>query len=850
MGDKKRNIKGSGGLWEMKEEYSPKQIEPKWQNYWREQNFHRTGGDEGKQKYYVLEMFPYPSGKLHMGHMRVYSIGDVLARFLRMRGYNVLHPMGWDAFGLPAENAAIEHGVDPGQWTNSNIAAMKEQQDALALSYDWEREVTTCHPDYYRWNQWLFLLFFKNGLAYKRKAPVNWCPSCQTVLANEQVENGACWRCSSAVAPRELEQWFLKITDYAQRLLDDLKLLEGWPQRVRVMQENWIGRSEGTDIVFTVQETGDELTVFTTRPDTLFGVTYMVLAPEHPLVGKLLEGNPRAAEIRRIVQEMSRESEIDRTAADTEKVGVLTGGHAVNPVNGEAVPILVGNYVLMSYGTGAVMGVPAHDQRDFLFAKEYDLPIRLVINSLQTNLQATPLAEAYEEPGVLVNSDQFDGLPSEEAIKAVTDWLASNGKGNHRVRYRLRDWLISRQRYWGTPIPIINCAACGPVPVQESELPVLLPGGISLCDNQQSPLADNAAFLQATCPKCGGEARRETDTMDTFFCSSWYYVRYTDPQQDKLPFSKESADYWLPVDQYIGGIEHAVLHLLYSRFFTKFLYDQGLSSAQEPFQRLLAQGMVYKDGAKMSKSKGNVVTPDEIIARYGADTGRLFILFAAPPEKDLDWNDQGVEGSYRFLRRVWRLFQQHRDIFTPVTETVSSTPALGKKEETLRRACHASLKRVTVDIEERFNFNTAISAIMEFVNALYIYMNECNGDEKKSYRPFLREIMETVVIILAPFAPHITEELWQSCGYTTSVHRQAWPAYNPNYLLVDEVEVVVQVNGKVRGRMLVPTAAGEDELLEAARGHEKVQPFLDGKKIKKIIAVPGKLVNIVAADGN
>ena len=850
MGDKKRNIKGSGGLWEMKEEYSPKQIEPKWQNYWREQNFHRTGGDEGKQKYYVLEMFPYPSGKLHMGHMRVYSIGDVLARFLRMRGYNVLHPMGWDAFGLPAENAAIEHGVDPGQWTNSNIAAMKEQQDALALSYDWEREVTTCHPDYYRWNQWLFLLFFKNGLAYKRKAPVNWCPSCQTVLANEQVENGACWRCSSAVAPRELEQWFLKITDYAQRLLDDLKLLEGWPQRVRVMQENWIGRSEGTDIVFTVQETGDELTVFTTRPDTLFGVTYMVLAPEHPLVGKLLEGNPRAAEIRRIVQEMSRESEIDRTAADTEKVGVLTGGHAVNPVNGEAVPILVGNYVLMSYGTGAVMGVPAHDQRDFLFAKEYDLPIRLVINSLQTNLQATPLAEAYEEPGVLVNSDQFDGLPSEEAIKAVTDWLASNGKGNHRVRYRLRDWLISRQRYWGTPIPIINCAACGPVPVQESELPVLLPGGISLCDNQQSPLADNAAFLQATCPKCGGEARRETDTMDTFFCSSWYYVRYTDPQQDKLPFSKESADYWLPVDQYIGGIEHAVLHLLYSRFFTKFLYDQGLSSAQEPFQRLLAQGMVYKDGAKMSKSKGNVVTPDEIIARYGADTGRLFILFAAPPEKDLDWNDQGVEGSYRFLRRVWRLFQQHRDIFTPVTETVSSTPALGKKEETLRRACHASLKRVTVDIEERFNFNTAISAIMEFVNALYIYMNECNGDEKKSYRPFLREIMETVVIILAPFAPHITEELWQSCGYTTSVHRQAWPAYNPNYLLVDEVEVVVQVNGKVRGRMLVPTAAGEDELLEAARGHEKVQPFLDGKKIKKIIAVPGKLVNIVAVDGN
>ena len=833
-------------------EYSPKQIEPKWQKYWREQSFHRTGEDEGKQKYYVLEMFPYPSGKLHMGHMRVYSIGDVLARFLRMRGFNVLHPMGWDAFGLPAENAAIEHGVDPGQWTASNIAAMKEQQDALALSYDWEREVTTCQPEYYRWNQWLFLLFFKNGLAYKRKAPVNWCPSCQTVLANEQVENGACWRCSSAVAPRELEQWFLKITDYAQRLLDDLKLLEGWPQRVRVMQENWIGRSEGTDIVFTVQETGEELTVFTTRPDTLFGVTYMVLAPEHPLVAKLLEANPRAAEIRKSVQAMSRESEIDRTAADTAKVGVFTGGHAVNPVNGEAVPILVGNYVLMSYGTGAVMGVPAHDQRDFLFAKEYKLPIRLVINSLQVDLQAAPLSEAYEEPGVLVNSGQFDGLPSEAAIQAVTDWLAAHGKGARRVRYRLRDWLISRQRYWGTPIPIINCAACGPVPVPDSELPVLLPEGISLSGKQQSPLAENTAFLQASCPKCGGEAQRETDTMDTFFCSSWYYVRYTDPQQDKLPFNKESADYWLPVDQYIGGIEHAVLHLLYSRFFTKFLYDQGMLSVKEPFQRLLAQGMVYKDGAKMSKSKGNVVTPDEIIARYGADTGRLFILFAAPPEKDLDWNDQGVEGSYRFLRRVWRLFQQHQDIFTPTAGTAGYAaanvkermPVLGKKEETLRRACHASLKRVTVDIEKRFNFNTAISAIMEFINALYNYLNECDGEAKNSYRPFLRETMETVVMILAPFAPHISEELWQNCGYTTSVHRQAWPAYNPHYLQVDEVEVVVQVNGKVRARMLVPTDAGEEELLEAARGHEKVQPFLDGKEIRTIIAVPGKLVNI------
>lgn len=825
-------------------EYNPKELEPRWQDYWREQNFHRTNRDENKEKYYVLEMFPYPSGKLHMGHMRVYSIGDVLARFLRMRGYNVLHPMGWDAFGLPAENAAIEHGVDPGQWTAENIAAMKQQQDALGLSYDWEREVTTCQPDYYRWNQWLFLLFYKNGLAYKKKAPVNWCPSCQTVLANEQVVSGECWRCSSEVTPRELEQWFLKITDYAQRLLDDLKLLEGWPQRVRTMQENWIGRSEGTDIVFTVQETGDELTVFTTRPDTLFGVTYMVLAPEHPLLNKLLYGNPREGEILKQVQAMCRESEINRTAADAEKVGVFTGAHAVNPANGEAIPILVGNYVLMSYGTGAVMGVPAHDQRDFLFAREYNLPIRLVINSPETDLQAAPLKQAYEEPGVLVNSEQFDGLPSDEGIKAITDWLIAKGKGGYRVRYRLRDWLISRQRYWGTPIPLINCEACGPVPVPEEDLPVLLPRGVSFTGKQQSPLADHQEFLKVSCPHCGGKARRETDTMDTFFCSSWYYVRYADPKQDRLPFDREEADYWLPVDQYIGGIEHAVLHLLYSRFFTKFLYDQGMLNVEEPFQRLLAQGMVYKDGAKMSKSKGNVVTPDEIIDRYGADTGRLFILFAAPPEKDLDWSDQGVEGSYRFLRRVWRLFQQHRDLFPPAEEA-GLMPPLGKEEEALRRICHATVKKVTVDIGERFNFNTAISAIMELVNGLSNYLNAAAAGQKDKYRSLLREAMETLLMILAPFAPHICEELWRECGHHTSVHRQGWPAYDPRYLEVEEVEVVIQVNGKVRGRILVPASISEEELLEAACGQEKIQPFLANKTIKKSIAVPGKLVNIV-----
>lgn len=829
-------------------EYNPKELEPRWQDYWRKHNFHRTDKDESKEKYYVLEMFPYPSGKLHMGHMRVYSIGDVLARFLRMRGYNVLHPMGWDAFGLPAENAAIEQGADPGQWTASNIAAMKEQQKALGLSYDWEREVTTCHPDYYRWNQWLFLLFYKHGLAYKKKAPVNWCPSCMTVLANEQVVNGECWRCSSEVAPRELEQWFLKITAYAQRLLDDLKLLEGWPQRVRTMQENWIGRSEGTDIVFTVQETGDELTVFTTRPDTLFGVTYMVLAPEHPLLNKLLCDNPREEEILRQVQAMCRESEIERTAADAKKVGIFTGAHAVNPANGEAIPILVGNYVLMNYGTGAVMGVPAHDQRDFLLAREYNLPVRVVINAPHTDLPAGSLEEAYEDAGVLVNSGQFNGLPSDEGVKAITDWLISKGRGAYRVRYRLRDWLISRQRYWGTPIPIINCSACGPVPVPEKDLPVVLPTGVSFTAKQQSPLADHKEFLAVDCPHCGGKARRETDTMDTFFCSSWYYARYADPKQDRLPFSREAADYWLPVDQYIGGIEHAVLHLLYSRFFTKFLFDRGLLNVQEPFQRLLAQGMVYKDGAKMSKSKGNVVAPDEIIDRYGADTGRLFILFAAPPEKDLDWSDQGVEGSYRFLRRVWRLYQQHRELFQPAGDTGKEglMPSLGKAEEELRRACHATLKKVTLDIEERFNFNTAISSIMELVNSLSNYLNQSTATQKEQF-PLLREVMETLLTILAPFAPHICEELWRDSGHNTSVHVQPWPLYDPRYLQVEEVEVVIQINGKVRGRILVPASITEEELLEAARSHEKIQPFLDGREVRKIIAVPGKLVNIVVS---
>ncbi|HHT46275.1 MAG TPA: leucine--tRNA ligase [Firmicutes bacterium] len=827
------------------EDYNAKELETKWQAYWAKNNFFRSEMDKEREKYYVLEMFPYPSGKLHMGHMRVYSIGDVLARFLKMRGFNVLHPMGWDAFGLPAENAAIQRGVDPSEWTASNIAAMKEQQNALGLSYDWEREVTTCSPEYYRWNQWLFLLFYKNGLVYKKKATVNWCPSCNTVLANEQVVDGGCWRCGSEVALKELEQWFLKITDYADRLLDDLKLLKGWPDRVKIMQENWIGRSTGTDIVFTVKETGDELRVFTTRPDTLFGVTYMVLAPEHPLLDKLIAGTPQEEEVREFIRQMRRESEITRTSAETEKVGLFTGAHAINPATGEAVPILVGNYVLMSYGTGAVMGVPAHDQRDFLFAQKYNLDIRVVVNSPDKDLTASPLTEAYEGSGVLVNSGKFDGIPNEDAIKAITDWLSEQGKGSYQVRYRLRDWLISRQRYWGTPIPIVYCDNCGPVAVPEEDLPVTLPTGLNIA-GRRSPLVDNADFLHTQCPQCGGGARRETDTMDTFFCSSWYFMRYADPKQDKAPFSKEKVDYWLPVDQYIGGIEHAVLHLLYSRFFAKFLYDQGMVEFQEPFQRLLAQGMVYKDGAKMSKSRGNVVTPDEIIDRYGADTGRLFILFAAPPEKDLDWSDRGVEGCHRFLRRVWRLFITNLDLFEDNGQNKpADMPPLEKEEKGLLRAMHAAIKKVTGDIEERFNFNTAISAIMELVNAAYGYLNDTSPERRESFSPLLRRVMETIIILLAPFAPHISEELWHRCGHEDSVHLQKWPDFDPRALAVEEAEVVIQVNGKVRGRILIPVDSSEDELLERARSNERVRPYLEGKEIVKTITVPGKLVNIV-----
>ena len=822
--------------------YNAPEIEEKWQKLWEEQDSYRSKADSSKTKYYVLEMFPYPSGKLHMGHMRVYSIGDVLARYLRMRDYNVIHPMGWDAFGLPAENAAIENNVNPAEWTARNIDHMKKQQIRLGVSYDWHREINTSSPDYYRWSQWLFLLMYKRGLAYKKKSDVNWCETCATVLANEQVEKGLCWRCSSGVETRELEQWFLRITNYAERLLNDLEQLTGWPERVKLMQKNWIGRSEGSEITFQVKDfPREEIRTFTTRPDTLFGVTYMVLAPEHPLVRPLVTDTDREEEVLDFVARTRRESEIDRTSEEAPKIGHFTGRYAVNPVNGEEVPILVGNYVLMAYGTGAVMGVPAHDHRDFEFAKKYDLPIRVVIQPEdQEELTGETMQEAWVDEGYMVNSGSFNGTNSREGIKKVTQYLEEQGLGQFRVTYRIRDWLISRQRYWGTPIPIINCDKCGPLPVPESDLPVKLPLEVELSGNRVPSLSHYPDFVQTKCPQCGGDAARETDTMDTFICSSWYFLRFTSPNCDYAPFDPDDAGYWMPVDQYIGGIEHAVLHLLYARFFTKVLYDTGMIKANEPFNRLLAQGMVYKDGAKMSKSKGNVVTPDEIVERFGADTGRLFILFASPPEKDLDWSDQGVEGCHRFLRRVWRLVAD----YVEEIDAGAVTPAEGDHEAELQRSLHAAIKKVSVDIEERFNFNTAISAIMELVNAIYAYRQAVKTENYN--HGILREVLEKTVILLAPFAPHLAEEGWELLGGEGSVHRQCWPTYDPKMLEVDQVEVVIQINGKVRGRITAPTDCPEDQLIEAARSGDRIGELLEDKEIVKVITVPNKLVNIVA----
>ncbi|NYE57222.1 leucine--tRNA ligase [Carboxydothermus ferrireducens] len=820
----------------MQERYDFKSIEPKWQKKWEELKLYEVDDFSEKPKYYCLEMFPYPSGKLHMGHVRNYSIGDVVARYKRMRGYAVLHPMGWDAFGLPAENAAIKHGnVHPADWTWDNIANMRRQLKELGISYDWRREVATCHPEYYRWTQWLFLQFYKKGLAYKKKAPVNWCPGCQTVLANEQVIDGECERCHSRVEKKELEQWFFKITAYAERLLQDIKKLTGWPEKVKIMQENWIGRSEGAEITFKIKGHEETISVFTTRPDTIFGVTYMVLAPEHPLVEKISRGTQYEKDVLEFKRKMMYLSEIERTAETAEKEGVFTGAYAINPFTGEEIPILLANYVLVEYGTGAVMGVPAHDQRDFLFAKKYNLPIKVVITPPGQELKAEELTEAYTGEGILVNSGEFTGLANKEAIRIITQEAEKRGFGKYRVNYRLRDWLISRQRYWGAPIPVLYCEKCGIVPVPEDQLPVVLPYNVEFRPTGESPLKYVPEFLNATCPECGGPATRETDTMDTFICSSWYYYRYTSPRDKQQPWSKEKVERWLPVDQYIGGVEHAILHLLYSRFFTKVLYDLGLVHVDEPFTNLLTQGMVLKDGAKMSKSKGNVVSPEEIVEKYGADTARLFILFAAPPERDLEWSDQGVEGSFRFLNRVWRLIYQTKDRISDELREFSA------KDKELNRLLHATIKKVTEDIEERFNFNTAISAIMELVNGLYQYK------EGEINPGLLKEALNKLVILLAPFAPHIAEELWEALGNKQSVHLEKWPEYDEEALITEEVEIVIQVNGKVKDRVMVPRNVAEDELKEIALNTPKIKELTADKKIIKVIIVPEKLINIVVA---
>ena len=821
----------------MNERYNHIEIEQKWQKYWEDHNVFETVEDESKKKYYVLEMFPYPSGKLHMGHVRNYSIGDVIARCLKMQGYNVLHPMGFDSFGLPAENAAIKHGVEPGKWTWNNIAEMEEQLKQLGLAYDWDREVQTCNPDYYKWMQWIFIQFYKKGLAYKKENPVNWCPSCQTVLANEQVVDGCCERCKSPVGKKNLSQWYFKITDYADRLLDNLDTLDGWPTKVKVMQKNWIGKSIGAEIDFPIDNTDKLLKVFTTRADTLFGVTYMVMAPEHPYVMELVKGTEYEPAVLEYLDKVQHMNDIERTSTTNEKTGVFIGHYAVNPVNGKKVPIYISDYVLMGYGTGAIMAVPAHDQRDFEFAKKFDLDIIPVVDPGTDEIDVNNLTEAFAAEGTMMNSGKFDGMNNKEAIAAVIEWLDGEGIGKKTVNYRLRDWLISRQRYWGTPIPMIYCEHCGWVPEKEENLPVLLPEDVEFTGTGASPLTTSEHFAHCTCPECGADAKREFDTMDTFLDSSWYFLRYCDPKNAEKIFDKEKVDYWMNVDQYIGGVEHAILHLMYARFFQMALYDLGLVSMEEPFKNLLTQGMVNKDGRKMSKSLGNVVSPEEIIKKYGADTARLFILFAAPPERELDWSDAGVEGSYRFLNRVWRLVYDFAQNWQGGNADYEIKTAADKE---LNYVLNTTIKKVTEDVGGRFSFNTAISSIMELVNELYKYK-----ELEDANQAFLEKAIETLVVILSPFPPHICEEMWEGLGYTDSLKDVAWPAYDEAALVKDTIEIVVQINGKVKEKLNVSNNLSREDLETQALSDDKVKALVEGKNVVKVIAVPNKLVNIV-----
>ena len=823
----------------MEERYEFKRIEKKWQNYWEENNSFKSIEDPSKEKYYVLEMFPYPSGKLHMGHVRNYSIGDVIARFKRLKGYNVLHPMGWDSFGLPAENAAIKNDIHPAIWTDSNIAEMHRQLQGLGFSYDWDREVATCKEEYYKWMQWIFIQFYNKGLAYKKDNPVNWCPSCQTVLANEQVVDGCCERCHTPVTKKRLSQWYLKITDYADRLLKDLDKMPGWPEKVKLMQKNWIGRSTGAEVTFEIENFSKKLQIYTTRPDTLFGVTYMVLAPEHPFVPELTNGTEYEAAVKAYQEECQHKSEIERTSLTKEKTGVFTGCYGINPVNGKKVPIFISDYVMMDYGTGAIMAVPAHDQRDFEFAKKFDLDIVPVVDSQNPEIDINNLTEAFVAEGTMINSGKYTGMNNKEAIEEITKDLEADGLGKAQVNYKLRDWLISRQRYWGCPIPMVYCEECGWVPEKEENLPVKLPTDVEFTGKGDSPLKTSKTFGETTCPCCGKKAVREFDTMDTFVDSSWYFLRYCDAHNSEKPFDKKKADYWMNVDQYIGGVEHAILHLLYARFFQMVMHDLGLVDAEEPFDNLLTQGMVIKDGAKMSKSLGNIVSPEEIQAKYGADTARLFILFAAPPEKELDWSDAGVEGSYRFLNRVYRLVQEYvneiRGDFRG-SETITIQSA---EDKALNFQLNATVKKVTEDAGGRFSFNTAISSIMELVNALYKYkQGEVNV-------PLMNDAIEKLILILNPFVPHITEELWNDLGHEDRVYQQNWPEFDPAALELETVEIIVQVNGKLKDKMAFEKNAEKSAIEEAALASERVQDAIAGKSVVKTIVVPNKLINFV-----
>ena len=853
----------SGGHRSDDDRYDPQRVETKWSERWQsDPKLYAAEPDSTKKKYYVLEMLPYPSGALHMGHVRNYAIGDALARYMWMNGHNVLHPMGWDSFGLPAENAAIQNNTPPRQWTLGNVAKMKAQMNRLGFAYDWSREVTTCLPDYYRWNQWFFLKLYEKGLAYRKKSKVNWCPKCCTVLANEQVVNGCCWRHEDTpVEQRELEQWFLRITNYADELLRDLDHLGGWPEKVRTMQRNWIGRSEGTLVDFKLDYSqphsgfgpaGATISVFTTRVDTIFGATSVQLAPQHPIVADLAANNPDLrAKVDQLIAEQRKAKEVG-DIGEIEKHGVPTGRYATNPFNGEKVPVWVANYIVMDYGTGAIMSVPAHDERDYEFAKKYKLEIRLVILPISSDQEETvtePPLPFISHDGMLINSGPYSGLECADAIKKMSAFAEQNGFGKATITYRLKDWGISRQRYWGTPIPMLYCEQDGIVPVPEKDLPVILPEAVDIAHSVGSPLGGLPEFVNATCPKCGGPARRETDTMDTFVDSSWYFYRYTDAHNDRAPFDSKTAQYWFPIDQYIGGVEHAILHLIYSRFWTKFMRDLGLVTNDEPIERLFTQGMVIKDGAKMSKSLGNVVSPDEMVARYGADAARLYSLFAAPPDRDLDWQDSGIAGIQRFLGKVYRFVTrnaasaQAASVETLLAMSSPAPPALSPPARQIQRKLHQTIKRVSDDFQGRWHFNTCISAIMELVNQLY-------GAEEAIAQnavpaALLAEVQRNLVLLLAPFAPYLAHELWETLGEKGNLLKAPWPKYDAALAKEEELEIPVQINGKLRGRVVVPADAPEDFVVERALGDEKVRSAIAGKHIVKKIFVPGKLVNIV-----